>query len=490
MTQTFADPIRTDTPSRTDMPPRGDISPRTRSLSVQVVSITGYLIGVKEEIFTREYKTSVFQSLESKPEAKVMRSLCTIRNALIRHYGSIVTKFRSEAFCNLDKLPEYINPEIITYLQSQGISIIKTNPKPMQYVIAINRLINDRINTLKPLFPMWVEFDYIKKLFQMPKGGNEKEISKVITDFHESMNSYPYHCYINWPIHDPAAYSDNPEDNGNQTTGNILQNDRRFLVLLYSVNHNTFSEFRFISDISTSTQNDLEAFLSDCQKIVLAVDCENSDPYKLCAVLGGLREAAFRSGDKEAISKLQKIILVDDVHTVDAWDILKNYVSVPIEHIQTERVNDHKSLVDVQLTAAVVREHYAGEVDGFLLASSDSDFWGLIKSLPSAKFMVLLEKDKYGQALLDTLELNGIPHCLMDHFAGNTDSIKTGALNMALSELLRGYEFDLKGTVDSLYDELRVGFTDKQKQNYYARISKKLGIEIDGEGTLRVVVRE
>lgn len=462
---------------------------RSRSLSVQVVSITGYLIGVKEEIFTREFKTSVFQQLEAKPEAKILRSLCTIRTALIRHYGTIISRFRSEPFCNLDKMPDLIDPQILTYLASQNVSIIKTNPKPMQYIISLNRLISERINTAQPLFPMWVKWEYIRKLFQMPKGSSEKEIRNTIAEFNDSLNSYPYHCYINWPIHDPSAYSDNPEGNDNSTTGNVLQNDRRFLILLYHINQETFSDFRFINDIGDGVKTDLEAFLSDCEKIVLAVDCENSDPYKLCAVLGGVKETALRSGEPELFSRIQKIILFDDVHTVDAWDILKNYVSVPIEHIQTERVNDHKSLVDIQMTAGVAREHYAEGVDGFLLASSDSDFWGLIKSLPTAKFMVLLEKDKYGTYLTDTLELNGVSYCLMDHFAGNTDGIKTGALDIAVSEYLSSYELDLSSTLDRLYDVLRVGFTDKQKKNYFTRISKRLAVEVDGEGKARIVLK-
>lgn len=462
---------------------------RPRSLSVQVVSITGYLIGVKEEIFTREFKTSIFQQLENRPEAKILRSLCTIRTALLRNYGTIISRFRSEPFCNLDKMPDLIAPQIFTYLQTQSVSIIKTNPKPMQYIIALNRMINERINAAQSLYPMWVKWEYVRKLFQMPKGSSEKAIRSTISEFNDSLNSYPYHCYINWPIHDPSAYSYDPEGNDNSTTGNVLQNDRRFLILLYHINKETFSDFRFINDIGDGVKTDLEAFLSDCEKIVLAVDCENSDPYKLCAVLGGVRETALRSGQPELFSRIQKIILFDDVHTVDAWDILKNYVSVPIEHIQTERVNDHKSLVDIQMTAGVAREHYAERVDGFLLASSDSDFWGLIKSLPTARFMVLLEKDKYGTYLTDTLNQNGISFCFMDHFAGNTNGIKTGALDIALSQHFTDFEVDLKETLDGLYEVLRVGFTDKQKNNYYTRISKRLAVEVDNEGKARIVLK-
>ena len=461
-----------------------------RSLSVHIVSITAYLIGVKEEMFQREFKTSIYQLLETKPEAKIIRSLCLIRHALIRNYGAINSRLRNDAFTNLDKMPDYIDPAVFTYLSSQGISIIKTNPKTINYIITVNGLINDRIQACKHLYPIWLEWDYIKKLFQMPRGGNEKEITRIIEEYHTSLNSYPYHRYINWPIHDPAAYSENPEENDNSTTGNVLQNDRRFLILLYYVNGATFDQFQFITDISDDVKNDLGEFMAEANKIILAVDCENSDPYKLCAVLGGLREAALRSEDSSSFSKISKIILFDDVHTVDAWGILKNYVSVPIEHIETERVNDHKSLVDIQLTAGVAREHYANGVDSVLLASSDSDFWGLIKSIPTAKFMVLLEKEKYGSYLTEALDLNGVGYCIMDNFAGNTDAIKVGALNIGVQQYLDEHvEISLYDLVEELLDHLRINMTSKQQDIYYNRLVKNIKVVVK-EGMLKLKLKD
>ena len=123
-----------------------------KSLSVHIVSITAYLIGVNEEMFQREFKTSIYQLLETKPEAKIIRSLCLIRHALIRNYGAINSRLRNDAFTNLDKMPDYIGPAVFTYLSSQGISIIKTNPKTINYIITVNGLINDRIQACKHLY--------------------------------------------------------------------------------------------------------------------------------------------------------------------------------------------------------------------------------------------------------------------------------------------------------------------------------------------------
>lgn len=101
--------------------------------------------------------------------------------------------------------------------------------------------------------------------------------------------------------------------------------------------------------------------------------------------------------------------------------------------------------------------------------------------------MMLLEKDKYGQSLIDTLTLNEVSYCIMDHFAGNMDGIKTGALDKATAEALaENINFPIRETVDGLYDDLRVGMTEKQKENYYKGLIKRLHIEIV-DSVLKVV---
>ena len=55
------------------------------SKSFQLVSLVGYLIGIPKEVFDREeLNDSVFDSLEDKPEAKVIRCLCSLRNSLLK----------------------------------------------------------------------------------------------------------------------------------------------------------------------------------------------------------------------------------------------------------------------------------------------------------------------------------------------------------------------------------------------------------------------
>lgn len=63
------------------------------SKSFQLVSLVGYLIGIPKEVFDREeLNDSVFDSLEDKPEAKVIRCLCSLRNSLLKDFDTIYNK--------------------------------------------------------------------------------------------------------------------------------------------------------------------------------------------------------------------------------------------------------------------------------------------------------------------------------------------------------------------------------------------------------------
>ena len=69
-------------------------------------------------------------------------------------------------------------------------------------------------------------------------------------------------------------------------------------------------------------------------------------------------------------------------------------------------------------------------------------------------------------------------HCILDNFAGNTDAIKVGALNMGVKEYLADrVEIDL---VEDLIEQMRVNTTQKQKDVYYNQLVRILKINAKG----------
>lgn len=150
------------------------------------------------------------------------------------------------------------------------------------------------------------------------------------------------------------------------TKAAVLHNDKKFVTLLYRWHEDEFTEYSRVSDVSSYVKGSIHGFIGDSARTVIVVDCENSDPYKLCAALRGL--------DRDNLAKISRIILVDDAHTASAWRILESFTNISVEHILIERVKQNKSLVDIKLTARACQEHYQNQVDSFIIVSSDSDY--------------------------------------------------------------------------------------------------------------------
>lgn len=85
---------------------------------------------------------------------------------------------------------------------------------------------------------------------------------------------------------------------------------------------------------------------------------------------------------------------------------------------------------------------YKNDVDSFVIVSSDSDYWGLISSLPDAHFLVMIEREKCGPDMKEALADSGIFYCYLDDFySGNSEDIKKNALFKEMYRWMRTYLF-------------------------------------------------
>lgn len=269
-----------------------------------IVSTVAYLLGVPEKIFQNEFgspRPEVYERLEKEKSARIIRNLCMLRTAIERNFGYINEKMTFE-YKGLMSMPELIPIDAITQLEQDHIHIVKTHSKLVHYIIDINRLIMDRINNCKDFFPMWLNWQYLREIFIMPNGLTEEGTKVAANLYYMNKNFYPYRMYMNWP----------PTDQGN-----ILYNDKKFVTLLYEWNFDKFEDFSKVSDAGSRTKDNIYQFLEDSGRTVVVVDCENSDPYKLCAVFNHL--------ETDILEKIARVVLFDDVHTTDAWAILKQY---------------------------------------------------------------------------------------------------------------------------------------------------------------------
>lgn len=436
-----------------------------------VISKFAYLIGVPTRIFVNEYeppKMEWYEKLQQDKNARVIRNLCMLRTALERNYKNIYQAMRYD-MKSLISMPEYIPRECIDQLSIDGISIYRANAQPIQYIIDINGHINNRINNCKSLFPIWLNWDYIRQLFIMPGGTTEKGAKTAAADYYAHKEIYPYQVYMNWSA---------PAD-----VGNILFNDKKFVRLLYEHHEDYFTDMSKVTDAGLIAKNGIYDFLERSNRTAIVVDCENADPYKLYATLNNLDQAAL-------LGKISKIILYDDVHTTEAWSILEKFTQIPIEHNMIERIKENKSLVDIRLTTGTCREFFQNETDSFILASSDSDYWGLISAMPEAHFLVLVESNKCGPDIKRAMIDVGITYCYMDDFCtGNSDDIRIQAvLNEVRKRLDEAVHFNIQELLQEAIRHTRAELSTSEQAQFYNRYIKPMRLNVDIEGNVGVIL--
>lgn len=434
-----------------------------------VVSTMAYLLGVSERIFDNPHEApqrSIYDDLDKQKPARIIRNLCRLRNALQQRYLTINNQMMREykGLASIQEVPK----DALRQLSDDRITIIKGNRHTgNEYIANINRLISDRINNCKNLFPIWLNWKYIRELFVMPNGMTEKGIKAAAELFSQNRRCYPYQCYMNWQ----------PTD-----CGNILYNDKKFVTSLYEWHQDYFGDMSKLADVSDSTKGNIHGYLASSKKAVIIVDCENSDLYKLYATLRGLNQAQ--------LSKISKIILYDDIHAASGWDLLNEFISISVEHHIIERINEHKSLTDVTLTAGACKEFFQNGVDSFVLVSSDSDFWALIRSLPDARFLLLMERDKSGTQIKEQLEKNSIYYCYIDDFySAETSDMKTKAILKAMYQALGEYQINIDSILEAALQETRTRMSKSEREQFYNAYIKPMHLVIADDGDIHFILK-
>ncbi len=438
-----------------------------------IISKVAYLIGVNKKHFINDYdppRLEIYELLENNSSARIIRELCRLRTAIERNFSHINSTMQRE-FRTIMTMPEYVPVEAITYLSEMGIQLIKkSNRQTVDYICDINRFILDRINNCRDLFPLWLDFSYIRELFIMPDGLTVEGTRAAAAQYYANRLKYPYQMYINWI----------PDD-----CGNILYNDKKFCTLLYKMHGKEFDDLSRVSDAGSAVKNNIYDFINASNKTIIVVDCENSDPYKLIATLNNL--------DSETVSKISKILLYNDIHASSAWQIFDSHCKdTQVEHIMTERVKQTKSLVDIKLSVGVSKAFYKNGVDSFIVASSDSDYWGLIDSLPEAKFLVMVEREKCGSDIKAALVSRDIFYCYIDDFCtGNSDEIKIAALISEVKRYLDEHiNLNVEIMLDEVYKNTRVRMSDAECKQFYAKYIKPMHLVILDNGDVRAELRE
>lgn len=435
----------------------------------EVVTTIAYMIGVKKSVLEQCFKAEcedMLNRLYADREATVIRYLCKLRTTLFRNFK----KTDQAIYYDLKNLMsiDYYDHDNIKQLEKWGFEIIHANYRAEKYMLDFTRLINENIDKCSRLFYDWINWDYIKDLFYIPKYNKPNVLINEFNKYMGHIDCYPFQMYIHWQ---PAEL------------GSIVYSDRKFLKVIYSQHNDSFTDFTKYRDADDETKNNIYRFIESSTKTAIAVDCENSNVFKLYSVLKGLNQ--------DELAKIEKITLYDDSNTTSGWDWLSKFTHIPVEHIEVERVTDRKSLVDIKMTASVCKDFYENGVTSFIIVSSDSDFWGLISSLPNAKFLVMYEYEKCGTAIKNALSEHGIYYCAIDDFCtAGTDELKKAVLFDELEKHLPTLigENPLQLT-QRLYENTRITATQKEMEVFCNKYVRTLRLKIS-EGKFVIEIQK
>lgn len=441
-----------------------------RNPTYHIVSLVGYLIGVEKQNFAppgeQRLDLSKYEKVDKVKNARIIRNLCRIRTGFEKNYTAIRNAFRYD-IKNIGTVPDLIPSDAVNELSRDGVNIYKTRPDVDDYLIAINREISNRINSVQSLFPDWIRWDYIKSLFLMPGGMKPEGLKAVGYEYNQNRNKYPFQCYINWQGGD---------------NGNILHCDEKFVTLLYECFEDCFEDVSLVRDAGNLVKADIYNFLADSGKAIMVVDCENSDPVKLAAALSSLSPASK--------AKVSKILLFDSEYTTASWGILAKAGDFSIEHVTVLRLNERKSQVDMTLATRTCKEVYTNGVDSVILVSSDSDYWALIQTLADIDFLVMVERRKSGNDILNALEQRNIVYCFLDDFCTNASyTIKTETILQELrSRLDAALNVNINEMLDDVIHNTWVQMSPKEKQAFYDRYIKSARLTLSPEGDMKITI--
>lgn len=436
----------------------------------EVATAFAYMLGVENEILDKYYghhHAAVLERLRRDRAATAVRYLCRVRTALMNHFLDVDNEMLY-GLSNLDRM-RYFDRDEIAALQGWGIPVIQSNYRADRYVFHLTKLLDDSVDACKKWFPESLKFEYVRDAFVPPKYDKPGVLKAEYDKYRARKVFYPFQLYMYWE----------PSDQGN-----LLYSDGKLLHALYAAHGEQFVEGYKYRDASENTKESIYRFIRESKKVVMAVDCENADPYKLYGVLKNLGAIDRRLIDR--------IILYDDYHTTIAWDYIGSLVDVPVEHVEVPRVTDAKSLVDIRMAVGVSASHYRDEVDSFILCSSDSDFWGLISSIPEARFLVMYEYSKCGNAVKEAWTQRNIFHCAMDDFyMENAKQLQDVVLKKVLKSYLPGIVGENGWQVTKqVFADAFIQADEKEMRRFYEKYLKKLKLKLGEDGTFTIVLEE
>ena len=403
-----------------------------------------YLIGVPSQ-YIDNYDTL------NKGLMAETRKLCSLRSVIIANFTDINEQFRNRM--PLEEIPQ--TARLVADLAKYKLAI-QNKSSLSRNIIELNQWIDERMEKIALGFK-GVPQNWICELFHMPNGDTIDGVKTAVRRYRQFKNYYPYQKYISW------SFAETPDD---VRTKNIFGNDKDLMNILQNAHQ--------------SKSPKLLQFIKNAAKLTVIVDCENSNAQRLYSAI------------EPVGAYINKVILVDDEHTNAIWDEVAHEfreAGIAVEHDQLPRLKEEKSLVDLRMVAKTCEEFYKNHVEHFILASSDSDIWALINSLPDANIMVLAEKCKCGDVLIDALTQNNIQRIFMEDVADDSTDLMDRIMRRQIESMMSKCHIDIKRLVINAAHHLNLYLEKDVIDKYTSDILEEVCIKKD-DGKILLSVEE
>lgn len=158
----------------------------------EIVATIAYLIGVRRSIIDTSFpdEAETIKKLTDSKEATVIRYLCKLRTALFQKFKKTDEAMRYD-LKNLYSL-EWYDQENIKQLEKWGFPIIKVNYRSEKYMEDFTKLINENIDKCAVFFYDWINWDYIRDLFFIPKYNKKGVLKAEFTKYMANIEKYPF----------------------------------------------------------------------------------------------------------------------------------------------------------------------------------------------------------------------------------------------------------------------------------------------------------
>ena len=117
----------------------------------------------------------------------------------------------------------------------------------------------------------------------------------------------------------------------------------------------------------------------------------------------------------------------------------------------------------------------------------------MIEELEDARFIFMVEHEKFGYTFKNTLISRGIFYCFIDNFyAGDAMDIKIDAIRREFSRLVKGaLDINLKDMFNDVLYHTRINMEEEEKIKFIKKhIRPKLNLDIDDDFNVSLECRQ